>query len=596
MSAKHFINDPLAGVLASLRSLTLTNPSLCLDEANKIIYRHPDSLGHPETKISVICGGGSGHEPAFPGYVGRGLLTACVAGTIFASPAAEQIRTCLAHRLPSQSKGTIVVIMNYTGDVLNFGMGVEKARALGKKVEILIVADDVGVGRAKGGKVGRRGIAGAALVVKIVGALAEMGVDMEETLRIGRLAADNVVSIAASLGRTHVPGKASEDAAEELERLPFGSVEIGMGIHNEPGCEKIEADLPGIVQKMLAQLLDQNDKDRAYVKIDKKDPVVMLINNFGGLSNLELGAITTEVWTQLKNDYGLQPLRIITGVINGSLNGLGFGISIMKMVDIGSSVEVTLLDLIDAPTEAIGWPAPIKKETWEKQYQPVDEKASSSDDTEEAKPSKLRLDPAILKEVLTKALNRTIAAEADVTKFDTIVGDGDCGLGLKRGAEALLKMLERTRLTDDFLVTFSTIVNVIENTMDGTSGALYVIFLNAVAHNLRTQDTSSSPVEMTSQIWANALESSLQNIGRYTPAQPGDRTLMDALYPFVTTLKEGGDVKAAGQKATEGAESTRGMRASLGRTVYVGGDGWQGVPDPGAYGLAEFLGGIVDAL
>ena len=339
-------------------------------------------------RISLIGGGGSGHEPGFAGYVGQGLLTACVAGTIFASPSAQQIRTCLAHRVPEESKGTLVVVMNYTGDVLNFGMGVEKARATGRKVEMVVVADDVGVGRAKGGKVGRRGISGTALVVKICGALAEMGGSLEDTARIGQLAAENVVSIAASLSRVHVPGRPSEDTMEETERLPHGVVEIGMGIHNESGCERVETDLPGIVKIMLAQMLNQDDKDRAYLKIEKSDPTVMLINNFGGLSNLELGAITTEVWSQLGRDYSLKPQRIMSGTFVGSLNGLGFGISIMKLVDTGLEPGKSMLELIDFPAEGIGWPAPIRKETWEKRYESNEEEEKPDD--EGIKPSNLR--------------------------------------------------------------------------------------------------------------------------------------------------------------------------------------------------------------
>jgi triose/dihydroxyacetone kinase / FAD-AMP lyase (cyclizing) len=109
--------------------------------------------------VSIISGGGSGHEPSFAGFVGQGLLTASVAGTIFASPSAEQIRQAILTRVPGkEGKGTLVVVMNYTGDVLNFGMGVEKAKAAGLEVEMVVVGDDVGVGREKGGKVGRRGM------------------------------------------------------------------------------------------------------------------------------------------------------------------------------------------------------------------------------------------------------------------------------------------------------------------------------------------------------------------------------------------------------------------------------------------------------
>ncbi|MCJ1474850.1 hypothetical protein MMC13_003510 [Lambiella insularis] len=593
MSAKHFLDNASHAVVAALRSLTLTNPSLVFDEPNKIVYRHPLSVASPHEKISLICGGGSGHEPAFAGYVGKGLLTACVAGTIFASPSAEQIRTCLAHRLPPKSKGTLVIVMNYTGDVLNFGMGVEQARAMGKEVEIVVVADDVGVGREKGGKVGRRGISGACLVVKACGAMAELGFSLSETVRVGKLIADNVVSVAVSLSRTHVPGRPEQDAIEEAERLPQGTMEIGMGIHNEPGCERLETDLPDVVAKMLAQLLDPEDKDRAYVNIESSDQTVLLINNFGGLSNLELGAITTEVWTQLGRNYRLRPERVITGVMNGSLNGLGFGVSVLKLVDTGIKQGISMVDLIDFPSEAIGWPAPITSETWEKEYTEIQHEEDSSE--EEVKPSHLRVHGEQFRKALKSGLDRVIAAEPDVTKFDTIAGDGDCGIGLKRGAEAVHNLLEHSKPVEDAVLALSNVVRAIEGSMDGTSGALYAIFLNTLVHDLRLQDSSESK-DIDSQIWAKALASSLRAISRYTPAQPGDRTLMDALYPFVKTLERTGNTKEAAEAAQKGAESTRGMKASLGRTVYVGGEDWQGVPDPGAYGLSEFLNGLADGL
>lgn len=320
--------------------------------------------------------------------MGDGLLTACVAGTIFASPGAEQVRTCLQHRLPAESKGVLVVATNYTGDVLNFGMAVEKARALGKKVEMVVSADDVGVGRAKGGKVGRRGLSGTALVVKICSALAEQGAELEDCARIGRLVVNNLVSLGASLSRVHVPGRGIEEARDEEKRLGPGLVEIGMGIHNEPGCEKVETDLPGLVKIMLAQMLDQNDKDRAYVKIEKNGDIMLLINNFGGVSNLELGAITNEVVLQLGREYGLKPRRIVQGTLFGSLDGPGFIVSVLKLADTDLGPGKSLLELIDAPVNAIGWPRCVTPETWEKEYEPPPQEVEQDDDRTE--PSNLK--------------------------------------------------------------------------------------------------------------------------------------------------------------------------------------------------------------
>lgn len=256
--------------------------------------------------------------------------------------------------------------MNYTGDVLNFGVAIENARATGRRVEMLVVGDDVGVGRAKSGKVGRRGLSGTALVVKVCGALAEMGGDLRECIRVGDLVKENVVSLGASLSRVHVPGRPFAEASDEEKRLGPGLVEIGMGIHNEPGCEKVDANLPQVVEIMLAQLLDPGDRDRAYVPFGRSDKVVLLVNNFGGVSNLELGAIVTEVTVQLKRKYSLQPCRIYAGTLVGSLNGPGFSLSLLKVQDTGLGPGKSILELLDAPTEAAGWPLNIRTETWEK--------------------------------------------------------------------------------------------------------------------------------------------------------------------------------------------------------------------------------------
>ena len=181
-----------------------------------------------------------------------------------------------------------------------------------------------------------------------------------------------------------------------------------------------------------------------------------------------------------------------------------------------------------------------------------------------------------------------------MTRYDSVVGDGDCGIGLKRGAEAILKVLPNMT-SDDAMMLFAKICPAVENNMDGTSGALYAIFLNSLASNLRTLD-KSSPTPITAAIWAKALAMSIKGLGRYTPAQPGDRTLMDALVPYVEILQKTGDPKEAAKAAKLGADRTKGMKASLGRSVYVGGTGFEQVPDPGAYGLSVFLSGIADAL
>jgi dihydroxyacetone kinase len=535
-------------------------------------------------QVSLVSGGGAGHEPSFAAFVGPGLLSGAVAGTIFASPSAEQVRRCILQRV-EKSKGVLVVVMNYTGDVLNFGMAVEKAKAAGIEAEMIVVADDCGVGREKGGKVGRRGIAGTVLVQKIAGALAAQGASLQDVHKVAKLVADNTVSIGSSLSHVHVPGRApgGEDELKENE------IEVGMGIHNEPGSERTTSELPGLVKTMLKYMLDQSDKDRAFLQVNKGDDTVLLVNNLGGVSPLEMGGITAEVVGQLEQSYGIKPSRLLSGTFMTSLNGLGFSISLLKLAD--SGVSTSLLNLLDAPAEATGWAAPIKSSTW---TNPPKETSTTSEGKDTSnKPANLSIDPSLASKALKHALERLIAAEPDVTRYDTVVGDGDCGIGLKRGAEGILKVLDSNQ--KDAALYLDAIISTVETDMDGTSGALYAIFLNALAHGLRSQSNGSDkPAD--AQVWAKALRIASESMAKYTPAKPGDRTLVDALAPFVEELESSGDVGKAATAAEQGAANTKGMKASLGRTVYVGGSGFEEVPDPGAHGLATFLAGLAEGL
>lgn len=438
MSApKHFVHDPSTLVSSSLRSLPILNPSLDLDLKNKVLYRKSPFPAAKFPDVAIISGGGSGHEPSFGAFVGFGLLSAAVAGSIFASPSSQQIATAI-ERASATAKEILVTVMNYTGDVLNFGVAVEKAkvRNAGLRIEMVVIGDDVAVPRSKAGKVGRRGIAGTVLVHKITGAMAELGYDLDTIAKTARLVNDNLVSIGLALDKVHVPGRSTAEYLQE--NIGLEEVEVGLGIHNEPGSARVtgpDASLPNLVRDGLRQLLDSNDSERSFLKQHSKQQIV-LINNLGGLSVLELGAVVTEVAEQLQRTYDIEPIRVYAGTFMTSLNCSGFSVSLLNHAPTSRAHDFpTLLDL---SCGAVGWTANTSSGFWEKhgaEAKPTKEMAGPADEASSSVWCELICDMPQATRALRSGLESLIKEEPDITKFDTIVGDGDCGTTLKRGAE-----------------------------------------------------------------------------------------------------------------------------------------------------------------
>ena len=195
--------------------------------------------------------------------------------------------------------------------------------------------------------------------------------------------ADNTVSIGSSLSHVHVPGH-REPEEDELKR---GEIEVGMGIHNEAGCERKSSDLPGLVKTMLSHCLSTVDQDRNFSKIAEGDAAVLLVNNLGGVSPLELSGITNEVVEHLARIYKIKPVRVLSGTFMTSLNGLGFSISLLRVIDLESGGS-SMLALLDAPAEATGWSVVISNGTWARQGEA--QKQEERIDEEEIQPSNLR--------------------------------------------------------------------------------------------------------------------------------------------------------------------------------------------------------------
>ncbi|SCV48673.1 related to glycerone kinase isoform [Fusarium fujikuroi] len=358
-----------------------------------------------------------------------------------------------------------------------------------------------------------------------------------------------------------------------------------MGIHNETGSNFEKADAAELVKKMLEQLLDTDDKDRAFLQVNA--PVVLMVNNLGGVSVLELGAITAVVGRQLASGYSIRPIRVLSGTYMTSLNGMGFSITLLNLDSMNNH---HLLELLEAPAEAVGWSAPIKPEAW----RAADATVPNNYETGDHEPKKRKrsqienaddvgtYDAAKATNALASGLRRLIKAEPEITRYDTIVGDSDCGMGLKR---AVLHCILDQPFIGSAVLDLTTSLQIIETCMDGISGALYLVFLSALLHAFQ----SRGPGPATPEAWAFILEQSSSVLARYTPARIGDRTVIDALEPFIQKLVKTNSLVRAAEAAKYGAETTVGMKASLGRSEYIGGSGFQQVPDHGAWGLSEFL-------
>lgn len=575
--------------LTHLRGLAASNPTVSLIPLEKVLFSKNSDT---KSKVTLISGGGGGHEPLHAGYVGDNLLDAAVSGSIFASPSTKQIMAAVKTK-SDKKKGTLIIVKNYTGDVLHFGLVVERAKSEGYKVELLSVTDDVAVGRKQNEMVGRRALAGTALIHKITGGLAATGADLEDVFKLGQAVNSNLVTLGASLDRTSVPGKAHE----EIEFTGENEAELGLGIHNEPG-DKLSPipNIDELIKDMFHKLLSPEDKDRHYVNFDlEKDDYVLLVNNIGGTSTLEMYSITEHIMKNLP--LSKKPKRVLVSDFVTSLNAPGFSITLLNLSNIAngdagvSSDEV--LKYIDAPTNAPGWkPKTFDSKAWDDSTEEIDSPMAHTD----VVTSDIKMDPKLFESGLRSALKQLKETEPKITHYDTLVGDGDCGETLVDGANAILKALEndekfKSRLSDP-VATLSVITELVEDSMGGTSGGLYSIFLTAFVKHLQTIK------ELNSKAVGQALYDALYDgLFKYTRARTGGRTLIDTLQPFVDSLREDGDVKKAVDKAKEGCESTKKLQAKFGRASYVNEKEFKseegGIPDPGALGLLSVIEGFV---
>ena len=488
------------------------------------------------SKVALVSGGGSGHEPSHAGFVGRGMLTAAVCGQVFASPSVDAV---LAGILAVTGKaGCLLIVKNYTGDRLNFGLAAERARAQGLKVEMVIVDDDVALPDLPQA----RGVAGTLLVHKVAGAVAEKGADLQTVTEAAKTVIRGVSSIGMSLDTCTIPGSPKED------RIAFGKAELGLGIHGEAGIEQVDyAGARAAIEMVVDRLAPRMGPG----------PHVALLNNLGGATPLEMSVLANEL---LASRIGSR-IRWLVGPapLMTSLDMQGFSVSLLPVT---AAEEEALCLAVEPPA----WPGCVAVADVE--IRPLPDGLTPIQPIPSANPA--------MRAFIESCCEVLIGAETKLNALDAKSGDGDTGSTLASAARALRGALDRLPLSDQTQL-LRAIGLELSQTMGGSSGVLLAIFFAAAG------DASASGQNTTGALYAG-----LDRIQQVGGAKPGDRTMIDALAPALTALPRG--LAEAARAARAGADATASItRARAGRASYLAEASLSGHNDPGAEAVATLF-------
>ncbi len=313
---KKIINNPEHVVEDMLNGIVAAYPNQLKRIENTTVIARKDAP--VPNKVGLISGGGSGHEPAHAGYVGKGMLDAAVAGEVFTSPTPDQVFEAI--KAVNSGAGVFMVIKNYTGDVMNFEMAAELAEAEGIPVEKVIVNDDVAVENSSY-TIGRRGIAGTVFVHKIAGAKAETGASLAEIKAVADKVVQNVRSMGMAISPCTVP-----QAGKPSFELKENEMEIGMGIHGEPGIErKTIQKADDIAEELTAKILED-------IEINQDDEVAVLINGLGATPEMELYIVNRKV-QEILSEKGIKVIETFVGNYMTSLEMAGCSVTLLKLDD-----------------------------------------------------------------------------------------------------------------------------------------------------------------------------------------------------------------------------------------------------------------------
>ena len=594
---KKIMNTPETFVYDMCHGLAAAHPELEFVEKFKIVKKKEIN----EDKVSLISGGGSGHEPAHAGFVGKGMLDAAVCGDVFASPSQVQVYNSI--KKCATDKGVLLIIKNYSGDCMNFNNAMSDAQEDGIKVDAVYVNDDIAV-KDSLYTVGRRGVAGTVLVHKCAGAAAEQGKELEEVKRVANKVIENVRSFGFAFTSCTVPA-----AGHPTFEIGDDEMEFGVGIHGEPGRfrEKIDYSKGTFSDDLSRRIVTDLEGD---LGLKKDEEVVLLINGFGGTPMQELYILNNSV-TKALNADGVKIHRTIVGNFMTSIDMAGASITVLR-------VDAELKALIDYPvsTPALTWGAAMdaqaeaaveamKAISKALGVTPVAEapkkaakKAAQAEEDDANAVYEVIGEPKIGETINLPAFVKVVEKMADVIIENEVpfceadqMGDGDFGMSIAKGFKQLKEDWATRKKGDigEFLVSCSEII---KEYCGGASGPIWgSAFKYAGKAVLGKQEVNLTDIAfLFMEANRGVYETGKKSFGK--GADIGDKTLVDALKPCALALT---DAAKAGKKlqegldlgakaAHDGAEATKTVVARLGRAGTVG-ERSIGFPDAGAHGL-----------